>query len=127
MARRSYLAVLASAVACYAALGAVLRLLPTLTDDRALLGLLVGAPALTAVITRPAGGRLAGRVGPAPVILGGGVGVAGGRRPRRARGGDAGRRGGDGGRRRAGARLARDRPAAGVATGGRRGRGRDDE
>src|SRR3954454_11688708 len=71
MARRSYLAVLASAVACYAALGAVLRLLPTLTDDRALLGLLVGAPALTAVITRPAGGRLADRVGPAPVMLGG--------------------------------------------------------
>jgi hypothetical protein len=43
MARRSYVAVLISAVACYAALGAVLRTLPALTADRALLGLLVGA------------------------------------------------------------------------------------
>src|SRR3954453_17960312 len=81
MARRSYLAVLASAVACYAALGAVLRLLPTLTDDRAMLGLLVGAPALTAVITRPAGGRLADRVGPAPVMLGGALAMAAGVAP----------------------------------------------
>src|SRR4051794_9672037 len=78
MARRSYLAVLASAVACYAALGAVLRLLPALTDDRAMLGLLVGAPALTAVFTRPGGGRLADRVGPAPVMLVGAVAMAAG-------------------------------------------------
>jgi MFS family permease len=77
MARRSYVAVLISAVACYAALGAVLRTLPALTADRAPLGLLVGAPALTAVVTRPAGGRLADRVGPAPVMLGGAVAAAG--------------------------------------------------
>jgi predicted MFS family arabinose efflux permease len=48
-----YLAVLGSAVLCYAALGAVLRILPELTTDPAVLGLLVGAPALTAVVTRP--------------------------------------------------------------------------
>jgi MFS family permease len=81
MARRSYVAVLISAVACYAALGAVLRTLPALTADRALLGLLLGAPALTAVVTRPAGGRLADRVGPAPVMLGGAVAMAAGVAP----------------------------------------------
>ena len=71
MPQRSYLAVLGSAVLCYAALGAVLRALPELVDDPAALGLLVGAPALTAVLTRPGGGRLADRLGPAPVMLGG--------------------------------------------------------
>src|SRR4051794_9321491 len=76
MPRRSYLAVLGAAVACYAALGAVLRILPALASDRAALGLLVGAPALTAVVTRPGGGRLADRVGPAPVMLGGAVAMA---------------------------------------------------
>lgn len=73
MARISYLAVLGGAVLCYAALGAVLRVLPTLVDDPAVLGLLVGAPALTAVLTRPAGGRLADRAGPAPVMFAGAV------------------------------------------------------
>src|SRR4051794_11364489 len=76
MPRRSYLAVLGAAVACSAALGAVLRILPGLASDRAALGLLVGAPALTAVVTRPGGGRLADRVGPAPVMLGGAVAMA---------------------------------------------------
>src|SRR5262249_36397486 len=44
--------------------------------DRAALGLAVGAPALTAVITRPAGGRLADRIGPAPVVTGGAIVMA---------------------------------------------------
>jgi predicted MFS family arabinose efflux permease len=69
MGRASYLRVLAAAVACYAALGAVLAILPDLVGDRVALGLAVGAPALTAVVTRPLGGRLADRVGPAPVML----------------------------------------------------------
>src|SRR3954451_7648696 len=81
MPRRSYLAVLGAAVACYAALGAVLRVLPTLAGDRAALGLLVGAPALTAVITRPGGGRLADRLGPAPVMVGGALAMAAGVAP----------------------------------------------
>ena len=53
MPRASDLAVLTAAVLCYAALGAVLRVLPGLLDDPAALGLLVGAPALTGVVTRP--------------------------------------------------------------------------
>jgi MFS family permease len=71
MTRASYLAVLAAAVLCYAALGAVLRVLPTLVDDPVTLGLLVGAPALTAVVTRPGGGGLADRLAPAPVMFAG--------------------------------------------------------
>jgi MFS family permease len=80
MARVSYLAVLGAAVLCYAALGAVLRLLPAIVDDPLALGLLVGAPALTAVVTRPSGGGLADRLGPRPVMFAGaalmGAGVA---------------------------------------------------
>jgi predicted MFS family arabinose efflux permease len=76
MGRASYFAVLAAAVSCYAALGAVLAILPDLVDDRAALGLAVGAPALTAVITRPGGGRLADRIGPAPVVTAGAVVMA---------------------------------------------------
>jgi nitrate/nitrite transporter NarK len=67
--RFSYLAVLGAAVLCYAALGAVLRVLPELVGEPVALGLLVGAPALTAVVTRPGGGRLADRIGPAPVMF----------------------------------------------------------
>ena len=81
MPRRSYLAVLGAAVLCYAALGAVLRLLPELVSDPAALGLLVGAPALTAVLTRPAGGGLADRAGAAPVMLAGAVVMAAGAAP----------------------------------------------
>jgi predicted MFS family arabinose efflux permease len=69
--RRSYLAVLGGALACYAALGAVLRLLPHLALGSALLGLAVGAPALTAVLARPLGGRLGDGFGPRAVVLGG--------------------------------------------------------
>jgi len=73
--------VLGAAVLCYAALGAVLRLLPELVSDRALLGLLVGAPAITGVLARPLGGRLADRVDPARVVLGGAVAMAAGVAP----------------------------------------------
>ncbi|HEU4976993.1 MAG TPA: MFS transporter [Baekduia sp.] len=78
MNRRSYLAVLSGAVLCYAALGAVLRILPGLVDDRAALGLLVGAPALTGVLSRPLGGRLADRRGPRSVVVGGALVMAAG-------------------------------------------------
>jgi MFS family permease len=78
MPRAAYLAVLGSAVLCYAALGAVLRILPELVEEPAALGLLVGAPALTAVVTRPAGGRVADRVGAAPVMLAGALVMAAG-------------------------------------------------
>jgi len=71
-----YLAVLGGAVACYAALGAVLRLLPHLALGPALLGLAVGAPALTAVLARPLGGRLGDAFGPRVVVLGGTVAMA---------------------------------------------------
>src|SRR4051795_13754536 len=72
--RGPYLSVLGGALACYAALGAVLRLLPHLALGPAMLGLAVGAPALTAVLARPLGGRLAARHGPRVVVLGGAVG-----------------------------------------------------
>src|SRR3954447_26756572 len=76
MSGRSYVAVLGAAVLCYAALGAVLRVLPELVSDRAALGLLVGAPALTAVVTRPLGGRAADRAGSWPVLAAGAVVMA---------------------------------------------------
>ena len=79
--RASYAAVLGAAALCYAALGAVLRLLPDLAGDRAALGLLVGAPALTAIVTRPAGGRLADRVGPDAVMAAGAAVMAAGVAP----------------------------------------------
>jgi predicted MFS family arabinose efflux permease len=71
-----YLAVLGGAVACYAALGAVLRLLPHLALGPAMLGLTVGVPALTAVLARPLGGRLGDAFGPRVVALGGTVVMA---------------------------------------------------
>lgn len=81
---RAYGAVLAAAVACYAALGAVLAILPryvgsTLHEGSVAVGLAVGAPAITGVLARPLGGRLADRLGPARVLLAGaGIMAAGG-------------------------------------------------
>lgn len=74
--RFAYAAVLGAALLCYAALGAILRLLPSYVQSDLhkgpfAVGLAVGAPAITAVVTRPLGGRLADRRGPAPVLIGG--------------------------------------------------------
>ncbi len=72
-----YALVLATAVLCYAALGAVLGILPnyvqSLGGGAVLVGLAVGAPALTGAAGRPLGGRLADRHG--LVIPGFGIGV----------------------------------------------------
>ena len=68
----AYQRVLAVALLCYAALGAVLRVLPNhLTGLGAgpfTVGLAVGAPAMTGLLARPAGGRVADRVGPRVVV-----------------------------------------------------------
>jgi MFS family permease len=73
----AYQRVLASALLCYAALGAVLRVIPShLTDLGAgafAVGLAVGAPALTGLVARPTGGRLADRIGPRAVVPAGAV------------------------------------------------------
>jgi predicted MFS family arabinose efflux permease len=79
--RFSYALVLASAALCYMALGAVLRVLPRhveteLHGSALTLGLAVGAPALTAILTRPWGGRLADRYGPSRVLLVGACAMA---------------------------------------------------
>jgi MFS family permease len=71
---RSYLAILGTAFLCYAALGSVVRILPsyvpaTLGGGPLGVGLGVGAPALSAIFTRPFGGRWADRVGPRNVLL----------------------------------------------------------
>src|SRR4051794_39596199 len=79
--RRDYAAVLGAAVCCYAALGAVLRILPDLVAAPAVLGLAVGAPALTALVTRPAGGRAADRAGPRRVLVAGALVMAMGAAP----------------------------------------------
>jgi MFS family permease len=78
---RSYPLVLAAAALCYAALGAVLRILPDhvagdLGGSDAAVGLAVGAPALTAIVARPLGGRAADRVGPRPLIVAGAITMA---------------------------------------------------
>ena len=79
----AYLAVLAGAVACYAALGAVLSLLPQYVSGRlsagsTVLGVAVGAPALSGLLARPRGGRSADRCGPLrPVLAGAAVMAAG--------------------------------------------------
>jgi MFS family permease len=70
----SYLLVLAGAGCCYAALGAVVRIAPAyvgsdLRGSPLAVGLAVGAPAATAAITRPIGGRLADNHGPRRVIV----------------------------------------------------------
>ncbi|WP_027005605.1 MFS transporter [Conexibacter woesei] len=73
---RAYLMVLSAAALCYMALGAVLRILPQhvqhdLGGSAAALGFAVGAPALTAIATRPLAGRAADRIGPRPLVVGG--------------------------------------------------------
>jgi predicted MFS family arabinose efflux permease len=79
----TYPAVLAAAVLCYAALGAVLAILPgyvsaQLGGGPTAVGLAVGAPALTALLARPLGGRAADRVGPLmPLLTGAAVMAAG--------------------------------------------------
>ncbi|HVV74781.1 MAG TPA: MFS transporter [Mycobacteriales bacterium] len=69
-----YAAVLAAAVCCYAALGAVLRAMPTYVGDRlgsgsVAVGLAVGAPAITGAVLRPLGGRWADRIGSRPMVV----------------------------------------------------------
>ena len=68
----AYYRVLTAALLCYAALGAILRVLPGhLTGLGAgpfAVGLAVGAPAITGLVARPGGGRLADRVGPRTVL-----------------------------------------------------------
>lgn len=72
-----YALVLGTAVLCYAALGTVLGILPsyvhTLGGGAVLVGLAVGAPAVTGAAGRPLGGRLADRVGPARIMIAGAV------------------------------------------------------
>lgn len=79
--KRAYMAVLASAFLCYAALGSVIRIIPGYVPDRLGgglfgVGLAVGAPAISAVLARPLGGRLADRRGPLPIVLAGAVVMA---------------------------------------------------
>jgi MFS family permease len=76
--RRSYLLVLGSAICCYASLGAVVRIVSgyvggSLHESTRVVGLAIGAPALTAIVTRPLGGRLADARGTRPVVVGGGL------------------------------------------------------
>jgi MFS family permease len=82
---RRYLTVLATAVLCYAALGAVLGILPdyvhSLGGGAVLVGLAVGAPALTGAAGRPLGGRLADRHGPARIMIAGALVMAAGTIP----------------------------------------------
>ncbi|HTU86115.1 MAG TPA: MFS transporter [Solirubrobacteraceae bacterium] len=72
-----YAIVLATAILCYAALGAVLGILPgyvhSLGGGAVLVGLAVGAPAMTGAACRPLGGRIADRLGPARVVIAGAV------------------------------------------------------
>jgi hypothetical protein len=72
--RGAYAAVLGTAALCYAALGAVLRILPhyvpaKLGGGPLAVGVAVGAPAIGAIFARPLGGRWADRRGPLAVLL----------------------------------------------------------
>src|SRR5690242_2219994 len=75
-----YALVLLTAVLCYAALGTVLGILPdyvhSLGGGAVMVGLAVGAPALAGAAGRPLGGRLADRIGPAPIMIVGAVVMA---------------------------------------------------
>jgi len=75
--------VLATAFLCYAALGSVLRILPHyvpayLGGGPVGIGLAVGAPALSAIVARPLGGRAADRRGPLAVLIAGAIVMAAG-------------------------------------------------
>lgn len=73
----AYQRVLLAALLCYAALGAVLRAIPghltALGAGPFAIGLAVGAAAITGLVARPSGGRVADRAGPRVVM---GVGAA---------------------------------------------------
>ena len=75
-----YLIVFSTAVLCYAALGAVLGILPdyvhSLGGGAVLVGFAVGAPALTGAAGRPFGGRLADNRGPARIVIAGAIVMA---------------------------------------------------
>src|SRR4051794_18040217 len=75
------MAVLASAACCYAALGAVVRIAPDYVGERLdgsslAVGFAIGAPALTAILARPLGGRLADRHGTRLIVGIGGLAMA---------------------------------------------------
>jgi MFS family permease len=79
----AYLCVLAAAAMCYLGLGVVLPILPPYLTGQAhagpfVVGLAVGAPALTAVVARPLAGRWADRAGPVRVMLAGALVMAAG-------------------------------------------------
>ena len=83
--RSRYFVVLGTAILCYAALGAVLGILPgyvhSLGGGAVLVGLAVGAPAITGATGRPLGGRIADRLGPARVVMVGALLMAAGTIP----------------------------------------------
>lgn len=69
----SYALVLAGAICAYAALGAIIRIVPgyvghTLGGSSFAIGLAIGAPALTAVVARPLGGAIADRRGTRRIV-----------------------------------------------------------
>ena len=84
--RGPYAAVLGAATSCYAALGAVLAILPryvpgALGGGSTAVGIAVGAPALTGLLARPLGGRAADRFGPRAPLLAGAAAMAAGAIP----------------------------------------------
>jgi MFS family permease len=79
--RPAYFGVLGAAIACYAALGAVIRIAPgyvgsTLGSGSVAVGLAVGAPAITGAVLRPLGGRWADRLGSRRMVICGAVVMA---------------------------------------------------